>query len=122
MPALDFTTCFTPVDFSPLVKKNIFLNLAMLEKELSRTTMINHSKPQKMSLRSLTVQMFKMRVKELNSALSKSGDNNDLEAVIHYNKLAFIGKRILQILLGNPAEPLGLQGWMDSLSYLWGIF
>ena len=90
----------------------------MLEKELSRTTMINHSKPQKMSLRSLTVQMFKMRVKEFNDALSKGGDSNDLEAMVQFDKLVSIGKRILQILmLGNPAAVhLGLQGWSNSLS------
>ena len=82
------------------------------------TLSINQAKSQKTSIRNLTVQMFKMRVKEFNNALSKGGDDNDLEAMVQFDKLVSIGKRILQIL-GNPAAvPLGLQGWSNSLSNL----
>ena len=84
------------------------------------TLSISQAKSQKTSIRNLTVQMFKMRVKEFNNALSKGGDDNDLEAMVQFDKLVSIGKRILQILmLGNPAAvPLGLQGWSNSLSNL----
>ena len=117
--------CFiTPVDFVQLFQTHMFLNLTMTNEEISakpRKISINTSKSEKMSLRHLTVQMFKMRVKEFNNVLSKSGDTNDLEAVIQFNKLVSIGKRIMQILLGNQVIPFGLQGWPDFLSNLQGI-
>ena len=53
--------------------------------------------------------MFKISVKEFNHFLSKSDNNNDHEAMVQFNKLASIGKRIMQILLRNPVTPLGLQ-------------
>ena len=53
--------------------------------------------------------MFKISVKEFNHFLSKSDDNNDHEAMVQFNKLASIGKRIMQVLLRNPVTPLGLQ-------------
>ena len=61
------------------------------------------------TLRNLTVNMFKIRVKDFNNVLSNSGDYNDLEAMVQFNKLISIGKRILQILL-EYSVPLGLQG------------
>ena len=66
-------------------------------------------KSESISTRSLTVNMFKISVKEFNIFLSKSDDNNDHEAMVQFNKLAFIGKIIMQVLLRNPVTPLGLQ-------------
>ena len=56
--------------------------------------------------------MFKISVKEFNHFLSKRDNNNDHEAMIQFNKLASIGKRIMQILLRNPVTPLGLREWL----------
>ena len=70
-------------------------------------------KSENISTRSLTVNMFKTSVKEFNHFLSKSEDNNDHEAMIQFNKLAFIGKRIMQLMLRNPVRTLELQVWLD---------
>jgi len=75
-------------------------------------------KSENMSTRSLTVNMFKISVKEFNHFLSKSDDNNDHEAMVQFNKLAFIGKRIMQVLLRNPVTPLGLQSSYAHLSHV----
>ena len=73
-------------------------------------------KSENISTRSLTVNMFKISVKEFNHFLSKSDDNNDHEAMVQFNKLAFIGKRIMQVLMRNPVTPLGLQ--VSKIKYL----
>ena len=72
-------------------------------------SMESNSFNSKGTLRNLTVNMFKIRVKDFNNVLSNSGDYNDLEAMVQFNKLISIGKRILQILL-EYSVPLGLQG------------